>query len=179
MTVAEIARRAAVSEATVFNYFPSKEDLIYSRMQSFEASLLAAVRERHFDQSVLAAVRSYLLTRKGLLTEPDPAAQARLVALTRIVANSPALRARERQIYDEATQSLARLIAEEASFEAEAMEPWVIANALTGVHRALVGYVRRRLLADADTRTLARDVQTNTEKAFALLKQGLSRAYRS
>ena len=46
MTVAEIARAAEVAEKTVFNYFPTKEDLFYSRLEAFEEELLAAVRER-------------------------------------------------------------------------------------------------------------------------------------
>ena len=40
VTVAEIARTAEVSEQTVFNYFPTKEDLVYWRLQSFEDELL-------------------------------------------------------------------------------------------------------------------------------------------
>src|ERR1700741_4994091 len=35
VSVAEVARAAQVAEATVFNYFPSKEDLFYSRLQAF------------------------------------------------------------------------------------------------------------------------------------------------
>ena len=40
-----VARRADVSEATVFNYFPTKEDLVYGRLEEFEAALVLAARE--------------------------------------------------------------------------------------------------------------------------------------
>src|SRR3954467_5232209 len=46
VTVAEIARVADVSEKTVFNYFPTKEDLVYWRLESFAAELLAPLRPR-------------------------------------------------------------------------------------------------------------------------------------
>ena len=45
-TVAEVARAAEVSEATVFNYFASKEDLVYSGLEVFEAQLLDAIQTR-------------------------------------------------------------------------------------------------------------------------------------
>jgi len=35
VTVAEVARKAEVAEKTVFNYFPAKEDLFYSRLEQF------------------------------------------------------------------------------------------------------------------------------------------------
>ncbi len=41
--VAAVARAAEVSEATVFNYFPTKEDLVFHGMETFETGLLAAV----------------------------------------------------------------------------------------------------------------------------------------
>ena len=34
VTVAEVAQAADVSTATVFNYFPRKEDLLYSRFEA-------------------------------------------------------------------------------------------------------------------------------------------------
>src|SRR3954471_13588218 len=36
VTVAEVARAAEVAQKTVFNYFPTKEDLFYWRMETFE-----------------------------------------------------------------------------------------------------------------------------------------------
>lgn len=35
VTTAEVARTAEVSEATVFNYFATKEDLVYDRLETF------------------------------------------------------------------------------------------------------------------------------------------------
>jgi hypothetical protein len=49
----------------------------------------------------------------------------------------------------------------------------VVANALVGVHRTLVEYVRRRVLADDEPRRLAQDVRAYGETVFALLERGL------
>src|SRR6476659_1656617 len=55
VTVAEVARAAEVSEQTVFNYFPTKEDLVYWRLQSFEDELLGTIRTRAPGESGLSA----------------------------------------------------------------------------------------------------------------------------
>src|SRR5882724_5969692 len=65
VTVAEVARAAEVSEQTVFNYFATKEDLVYWRLGSFEEELLATVREREPGESALAAFRRFLLAQRG------------------------------------------------------------------------------------------------------------------
>src|SRR5215210_4521115 len=74
VTVAEVARVADVSEKTVFNYFPTKEDLVYWRMETFEEDLLRTIRERAPGESALAAFARFVLERRGLLAEPDPQA---------------------------------------------------------------------------------------------------------
>ena len=44
---------------------------------------------------------------------------------------------------------------------------------MIGVHRALVDYVRRRVLADDEPARLAADVRRLTTEAFGLLEHGL------
>src|SRR3954468_16018733 len=113
VTVAEIARAADVSEQTVFNYFPTKEDLVYWRRGSFEEDLLTAVRDRAPGESILSAFGRFLLVQRGLLGQADPAAREQLAALTRMITESPALLAREQQILAGYTDSLASVIAAE------------------------------------------------------------------
>ena len=67
MTVAEVARSAEVSEATLFNYFPTKEDLFYSGLEAFGDHLIEAVRNRPAGEPALAAVRSVVLKGGGLM----------------------------------------------------------------------------------------------------------------
>src|SRR5216117_3447490 len=67
VTVAEVARAANVSEATIFNYFPTKEDLVFSGLEAFEAALLGAVRDRAPGEPILTAFGRFVVQPRGLL----------------------------------------------------------------------------------------------------------------
>jgi AcrR family transcriptional regulator len=174
VTVAEVAREADVSQATVFNYFPTKEDLFYSGLEAFEQALLAAIRQREPGESVLDAFGRFVLEPRGLLAETDPEATEHLAALTRAITASPALLAREQRIFDQYTASLAALLAEETGVSADAVEPRVAATALLGVHRALIEYSRSQIAAGVRNPLLARRVRAQGREALALLERGLA-----
>lgn len=168
VTVAEIAREAQVSQKTVFNYFPTKEDLVYWRLESFEQELLAAIRDRAEGESVLEAFGRFVRAPRGMLGDDvDEETREQLAALTRTIAESPALLARERQIFEGYTRSLADVI------PGDGIEPWVTANALMGVHRALVDHARRRILEGARHPELAEEIRAEADRALALLGRGL------
>jgi len=174
VSVAEIARAAEVSPATVFNYFPNKEDLVYNRLEVFEEQLLTAIRDRPRGETIIAAFKNFILEPRGLLATTDEAKAKELLALTRMITASPALLAREQQIFARYTDALAELIADETGASAGDVRPNIAANALIGVHRSLIAYVRHRLEAGTpDRRRLARDTRACGEKALALLADGL------
>ena len=176
VTVAEIAREAQVAEATVFNYFPSKEDLFYSRFEAFSARLADAVRDREPGEPALAAFRRALLEEGGLLAQAeagDQEALARLRTVNRVIAESPALLAREQQAFARSAAGLAALLAAETGASRDDLRPQVVANALLGLQRAVVDYVRGRVGSGESLDGLAADVRKLTVEAFALLEHGL------
>jgi AcrR family transcriptional regulator len=170
--VAEVARAADVSEQTVFNYFATKEDLVFWRLGAFEGELLSAIRDRPPGEPALTAFGRFLLDQRGLLGKSDPAAREQLAALARMIAASPALLAREQQIFTGFTDSLAALLAAEQDLPADDIGPRVAANAMMGVHRSLVAYTRGRVLEGARAPRLQRDVRAQADAALALLAEG-------
>jgi AcrR family transcriptional regulator len=171
VTVADVAREADVSEGTVFNYFPTKEDLFYGRMETFEAELVAAVRDRGPGRSVLAAFRDFVLERGRELSAPDRADV--IVQAARLIGDSPALQAREREIVAQSTNDLAAVLAEEVGAANADVEPKAVAAALMGVQRALVEHVRASVVAGKRGRALAASLRRQAERAFARLEHGL------
>lgn len=171
VTVAEIARTADVFEATVFNYFPTKEDLFYGGMEDFEMLLVEAVHNRGPGDTVLGAFRRVVLDNTKRLA--DQHAADLTAAATRIVSRSPALQAREREIVARYVDLLAAAINEDASTGSDAVDALTVAGALMGAQRALVAHVRLRVLDGWRGPKLAADARRCAKRAFDLLESGL------
>lgn len=172
VSVAEVARRAEVDAKTIYNYFASKPDLVYHRLESLESSLLGAVRERAPGQSIVSAFGAFVLTLAGLLADDE--ASDRLRAVNRMIVASPTLLAHEEQVFAGITRSLADLIAVETGARSPDVQAWVVANALVGFHRVLVQYVRRETLAGTSNAKIRRDLRAQAKRALAGLEDGLA-----
>jgi hypothetical protein len=123
---------------------------------------------------VLDAFGRFILEPRGFFAVEDDRAARQLIALSRMIAASPALLAREEHIFARYTRTLASLVAEEVKAPDGDLRPLVAANALIGVHRGLIDYVRERLKSpDVDRRRLARDYRRRGLEALALLRDGL------
>jgi AcrR family transcriptional regulator len=172
VSVVEVARAADVSEATVFNHFQRKEDLVYHRMEDFEGALLRTVRDRPAAEALVDAFGRFVLEPRGYLGSSDPKAPSELAALTRVIADSPSLLAREREIYERYTKALAAVIAKERPAEPDVVA-FVIANALVGVHRAIIEDVRRQVLDGVEPATIAKRVRIRGGRALSVLADGI------
>jgi len=168
VTVAEVARAADVSEGTVFNYFPTKEQLFYGEMERFETRLVEAVRSRPEGESPVVAFRRVIVEGGDRLADDEVADV--IAAAGRIVEASPALQAREREIVAEHTEQLAEVLAAGAGDVLAQVE----AGTLMTVHRVLVEDVRRAVLQGVRGPALADRLRSNAERAFDRIESGLT-----
>jgi len=172
VTVAQIARAANVSEVTVFNYFPTKEDLFFGGMQFFEEKLLDAVRTRAPGESVLEAFRRPVLAGFPVLAEAERIRS--IVAARNLISASPSLEAHEREIVARYTRLLAEQLAEEAGTKPGDVEVMGVASALIGVQRAVTDYVRSSVLAGRRGPKLVADARSQAVRGFERLEKGLA-----
>jgi AcrR family transcriptional regulator len=171
VTVAEIARAAEVSEVTVFNYFPTKEDLFFGGMQFFEEQLIEAVRNRVRGESAVSAFR-----RRVLEGAPALATKERYAAIKRAaqaISASPALAVRERNIVRHYMLQLAGVLTEDTGVAADDVEPLVAAATLMVVHRMLVDDVRKQVVAGRRGSQLVDNFRSQARRAFRRLEHGL------
>ncbi|MBB5790071.1 TetR/AcrR family transcriptional regulator [Jiangella mangrovi] len=170
VSVAEVARVVGVTEKTVFNHFATKEDLVYSGDEAFESALVDAVGARPPGTPVAAAVAAFLLDRYAGFGD-DPARQERHAVLARLVTDSPALQARERQILARYASTLSSHIALELGVDGDGddLRPQVVAEALIAAHGAVIGAFRRATLSGAPPAQYAPRVLAAAREAFGLL----------
>jgi AcrR family transcriptional regulator len=183
VTVAEVAEAAEVSEKTVFNYFPTKEDLFFAEAGAMDGSaIVAAIRDRAPGESPLDAFRRLLTSATAPgpeASQPDgltPAAAELHQRAMWVLQRSPALRAHLLELFARVEASLAELLAEELGARPASIEPKVAAAALIGVLRAVSDRFLAEATADQDDRerqALVASLADDTERALDLLERGL------
>lgn len=167
--VAEIAREAGVSSVTVFNHFPRKEDLFLDRASDVEDILRTAVHERPPELNALASLQA---TALGLSDERHPLSglDERSVPFFRIVATSPALLARARQIAAELQQFLETELERDPAAGADSS--LLAAFFIAGYTSVLVETARRRLAGEAAD-AIADDHRERLMRLFDALRDGV------
>ena len=68
VAVSDVAREAEVAEQTVYNYFPSKEQLVTDREEQVQDRLCDLIRSRRPGVTPAAAIRGFVLEAAGIRT---------------------------------------------------------------------------------------------------------------
>ncbi|MEV6244638.1 TetR family transcriptional regulator [Streptomyces sp. NPDC051742] len=171
-TIAEIATAARVAKKTVTNYFARKEDLALDHHEAFTASLARAVADRAAGESALAALRREFL---AAVEQCDPVAGFAGPEFARMIADSPTLTARLRELHDLREEALAAALADDAPAPAAApaIAPRAAAALLAAAHRLLFQRIQELTLAGEPNDRIAAAVAPEATYVFGLLGTGL------
>jgi AcrR family transcriptional regulator len=171
VTVADVAREANVSEKTVFNYFPAKEDLVFGKGMQRTDELIDAVRARPRDTSLVEPFRRWTMDYLDRV-EREPVES--LTVIPRLVMQSEALRNRLFLGWEQEAAKLAPVIAEEAGQSPDDLVPAIVARTLAWTHRMIFRATFTRLIAGEDQRAVAADLREQARRAYELLEGGLA-----
>lgn len=165
VTVAEVAAAAGVSEKTVFNYFPTKEDLFFDEVPRREAALREAIRGRAPGETILAALRRHQMSECRRLTSPG------FATFARVIEESQALQAKELEVMARFVHALTEELQSELALDER--DARIAAGLLVSVHRLVFRTARAHALAGKHGPAAARRLQADLDRAYRLLEHGL------
>jgi AcrR family transcriptional regulator len=169
VTVSEVARAAGVSSVTVFNHFPTKEDLFLDRSVDAVDLLRAAVRDRDPGVDVLTSLRMSafrLYDERHALTGLADLA----IPFFQTVAGSAALIARVRVIASDLQRVLTDELERDPAFKGDAT--LLSAFFIAGYSTVIVENARR-LVAGESPNVVADDHGARLEGLFEALRNGV------
>ncbi len=173
VTVDEIAQAAGVSKKTVFNYFPTKEDLVLARAEDREDELVAAVRRVGPELSLVDSFgdlfRASLDRVARLRGESGPGSGA----FFDLVGANPALQRKFGELNAHLTRVLADELAHLRSRPAEDPVIGSMAATLLGAQVSLHRSLRRRVASGATDAAIRRAHRRDIDRVCAILRDGL------
>jgi AcrR family transcriptional regulator len=172
VTVAEIARAADVSEQTVYNHFPTKEQLVFGGGEEHIAELVASVRERPAGSSIVHPFRERARDFVEGLEEGRADYPPKLADL---VWDSPTLRLHLSTGWIIQAGEVGKALAQELGRPEDDAASWALAAALLWTFRSIFQAALMRLREGEDRVAIAKRLREEAEFAFDALEAGLGR----
>lgn len=171
VTVAEVAAAAQVSEKTVFNYFPTKEDLAFAGREEGIAQFVTAIAERPPGSSVLDVFRAMTHTVLDVFVAGG---DEDLLAVARIIRGSPALQERLTVGWESGAAAITAVVAETSGAGDDDLMPAIVARTLWFTHRSIFRAALTGLLTGEDRPQLAARLRVAADRAYDQLAGGLA-----
>nr|ADE34502.1 SsfT2 [Streptomyces sp. SF2575] len=175
VSVADVAAAAEVSKKTVFNYFPSKEDLVLYPIRDHVDEPARVAGSRTAGESPIAALRRHFVAG---LEAGDPitglADYSEFLAFQRMVMGTPSLKLRLMEQWINSEDSLAHALAEALGESPDAIAPRALASQIIAVQRTLTVRNVERMLAGSRPADILAECTAEAELAFDLLEKSLT-----
>ncbi|GIJ48170.1 TetR family transcriptional regulator [Virgisporangium aliadipatigenens] len=171
VTVSEIARAAEVAEQTLYNYFPTKEQLVTDREQQIQEQLGELIRTRPRDTSPAAAIRAFALDTVAAIRDTPP--ENAPGTLGYLAAVSPAINRLVLELIERQAVALAAAIHE--SSEVTPQVARIQGIALAGVFRIIISEAGRRAHEGQGPAEIADTLHAEVEAVLTELDRWLSR----
>jgi len=159
VTVRDVAREAEVAEQTVYNYFPTKEQLVTDRDQQIQDRLCDLIRTRPQSISPAAAIRDFVLEDVTRIRSSPP--ELWRGELGYLAAISPTVHRLALELIDRQAAALAGAISDTTAVSPEVACLWGIA--LAGVFQIIISEAGQRTLKGQSQATISQGLYAIVE----------------
>jgi AcrR family transcriptional regulator len=173
VTIAEIADAADVSVNTVFNYFPTKEDLFFGQHQPMEAGLAHLIRTREPGEPVVGFLRRHLLASLEHFREQVPSHRSAVQEISHMMQTSPVLQARAALLAQHIENDLAQALAGDMKAKPEDITPRLVASQVLALYTTLFAEGERRRLAGQTSDEIHMALEASAMTGLDLLEHGI------
>jgi AcrR family transcriptional regulator len=173
VTVSEIADTVGVSEKTIYNYFPTKESLVFDNADEQLLRLTAAVRDRPQGTSPTAAFVSELkLQVEDFNAVAGDVRVDFLMPFAEMVHQTPSLRAAWGEHRHRLVEALTEVLAAEFGVNPLDPEPLVAARALVSLQEIFFDSLTRHIEDGIASGELADAIAADIDRGARLLETG-------
>ena len=170
VSVTDVAREAEVAEQTVYNYFPTKEQLVTDRDQQIQDRLCELIRSRPPGVTPAAAIRGFVLGSVDAIRAIAP--ENWRGELGYLAAISPAVHRLALELVDRQAAALATAISETSPVPPEIARLQGIA--LAGVFQIIISEAGRRTREGQSQARIADELYPMLERLMDELDRWLS-----
>jgi AcrR family transcriptional regulator len=174
--VAEVAAACGVSEKTVYNYFPTKESLLFDREDDTAAAIARALGPGSDRVSpVESAVRVIAEDVEQMYAAfAEHGTELRMMLrFAELVESTPSLRAAQQDMNERLVQRAAEALAARAGVDPAEPEPQIAASAIVGLWRVQYQAMRRQAAAGVTPAVARERVIADVRRAARLIDTGL------
>ena len=180
VTIAEIAEAADVSVNTVFNHFPTKEDLFFGAHETMETAITRLASSRQPNEAVARSSGVRLTESLEQLAQEGPGSRADhayWAGLRQILRNSQALQVRAAQNARSSAMSaedaLTASLAQDTKAKPDDPRPRLVASQVLALYTSVLMEAERRRRSGQSPAQVRTYFKSATEAAIHLLERGI------